>query len=427
MKKEDFKVGCWYTSTAWVNTYAAKFSKALGFFNANESISKEGQHRFCHASFSGEYNTYKEVKIEEIQKYLPPTHPDLRPHYLECIKDNEYDNGANGIGKIFEVKEWLTSNTVYLKETQCSVSASRFKPSTKEAFEAQKKEKDLDPFPEKGYCLDMSQRVTDLLTLKGKTHSTDVPKGNQNAILWGKSIWWKGTISHAKSEGFTEFSFPSLTPPSVPVVDTPIQYFKEGDTVFISNRSKHYNQGIDEQGIKQPGKILEISEQYYKVQWSAKSRAYYRREDLISEKEREKETVNSFSIPFEEKSFVYINSSSDLYAQGIDPITRDKMKGVIEKLLPTSSEFRYKVRWESGTTNYYRKKDLVPSKTLFITDYLEFTEKTKNINATKAEKSTLETLKTIIPKTNTSTLLVEPVHSTKIPLSTKKKNKYFNL
>lgn len=68
------------------------------------------------------------------------------PEYVECIEENVYDYGTNVIGKIYKVFGVTPNhiNPYYLIEyggiKYLSVSKHRFKPSTKEAYEAQFKQ-----------------------------------------------------------------------------------------------------------------------------------------------------------------------------------------------------------------------------------------------------------------------------------------------
>lgn len=432
MKKEDFKVGHWYTSSQWVTTTAAKFASFHNHFNPSERINSDGIHSFTSNSLAGNLISFLEVPIDSIWKYLPKNHPDLEPLYLECIKDNEYDNGANGIGKIFEVKTWITKNTVQLKGISSPVSASRFKFSTKEAFEAQENKKgQIKDFPIEGYCTDMSQKMIAFISSKGRGVGAHVEQDKQKALVWNKDVWWKGTISFAESSGYVKFPSPFLSSPPSLVEHT--THFKKGDTVFISNKSSFYKQGVDEHGIKQPGVIVETPLQNsfntYSVRWShSKIRAFYNDIDLISEEERRKEEETYLSLKkFKEKDIVFINSKSELVQQGMQDGV--KMVGVISFVRdPSVIEFNHSVRWSNGISNLYRLCDLISLK-----EYEYESEKKVEKEfpffghfITKEEKTTLETLQKTIPKIEL-TLLVEPVHSTRIPLSTKKKSKYFNI
>src|SRR5690606_13459236 len=63
------------------------------------------------------------------------------PEYVECITDQRSFYGNFGeLGKIYKVKCWNFNETDCLLEgtTSGSTDRSRFKPSTKEAYEEQK-------------------------------------------------------------------------------------------------------------------------------------------------------------------------------------------------------------------------------------------------------------------------------------------------
>jgi len=439
MKKEDFKVGHWYTSSQWVSTSAAKFDSFTSHFNPSERINSDGIHSFTSNSLSGDLISFLEVPVDSIWKYLPKNHPDLEPLYLECIKDNSYDNGANGIGKIFEVKTWLSKNTVQLKGASSSVSASRFKFSTKEAFEAQENRKGqskdiVENFPTEGYCTDMSQEMIDFISSKGRGTGAHVEKEKQRALVWNKDVWWKGTISFAESHSYVKFPSPFLSPtPSVPSAKHTTR-FKKGDTVFISNKSSYYKQGIDRHGIKQPGEIVSTpfssSSSPYMVSWkNLEGTHFYSDIDLISEEERRKEEETYLSLKkFKEKDVVFINSESELVNQGMQ--NGVKMVGVVSLVRDPSlaGDFNHSVRWSNGASNLYRLCDLISLKEYEYESEVKVGKESPFFGPfmTKEEKTTLETLQKTIPKIEL-TLLVEPVHSTKVPLSTKKKSKYFNI
>ena len=79
-----------------------------------------------------------------ISRFLKPkkamkNQEDKIPEYVECIKELPHYNVYGELGKIYKVLYWNSSTTdcMLVGTTSGSTSKKRFKPSTKEAYEAQ--------------------------------------------------------------------------------------------------------------------------------------------------------------------------------------------------------------------------------------------------------------------------------------------------
>jgi hypothetical protein len=153
MEKEDFIIGKWYTSSRWSAILAAKFSgfvRADGFFGFSEEISGPKKQFYQVDSFTTtdqrRWETFREVSLVELAKYLPPTHPDLKvlyPEYVKCVNPSTFPTLASGaiVGKVYKVVGRASSypnSDYYLEgETKGSASSLRFIPATFEEYQAQ--------------------------------------------------------------------------------------------------------------------------------------------------------------------------------------------------------------------------------------------------------------------------------------------------
>ena len=156
----QFEVGKWYKIN---NSWYAKF-KAINnneeYWRFSEKITNSKLHVYQENQFSN----WKDITItllidlSEIQPYLPDNHPDkiikqetnIIPKYVECIKSN--NNNEFTVGKIYSIKDGrLTTNYNYHCESNLHPNLKNyynnydFKPSTKEAYEAQFSETPLTP------------------------------------------------------------------------------------------------------------------------------------------------------------------------------------------------------------------------------------------------------------------------------------------
>jgi hypothetical protein len=91
MNKEDFVVGKWYVSSKWSCFRFAKFKKInlSGYFVYSEKLYLEGKYEQTEDSTTTDHqdwNTFREVPIEELRKYLPSDHPDLQEKKKEFVK-----------------------------------------------------------------------------------------------------------------------------------------------------------------------------------------------------------------------------------------------------------------------------------------------------------------------------------------------------
>ena len=79
--------------------------------------------------------------IHQLHTYLSimKNQKEKLPEYVECIKEQPQYNNYGELGKIYKVLDWNCSITdcVLVGTTSGSTSKKRFKPSTKEAYEAQ--------------------------------------------------------------------------------------------------------------------------------------------------------------------------------------------------------------------------------------------------------------------------------------------------
>ena len=79
--------------------------------------------------------------IHQLQTYLNimKNQKEKIPEYVECIKENPHYNVYGELGKIYKVLDWNSSITDCMLKgtTSGSTDKTRFKPSTKEAYDAQ--------------------------------------------------------------------------------------------------------------------------------------------------------------------------------------------------------------------------------------------------------------------------------------------------
>ena len=134
--KQNFIVGKWYKYKGWYIKYK---ETVRGYFTASEQITDDKKYTKTNGSF-GEAD-YEKVLLEdlsEIQQYLPDGHPDKTqsiPEYVECISK---DFSAIHLGTIYKLESRSSSDSYYLKDVNMgSYSSHHFKPSTKEAYDAQ--------------------------------------------------------------------------------------------------------------------------------------------------------------------------------------------------------------------------------------------------------------------------------------------------
>jgi len=156
-----FEVGKWYK----YNNYIGKFAgEKDGLFTVSEYIhnNKFNDVKDYHNKW-GKIDDYQKILLEdlsEIQEWLPDGHVDkikteIIPEYVECIKRTNIDN-YNHLGKIYKV-EYYNPYTGEIKILGKQISSiffgekslihrnnTDYKPSTKEAYEAQNKPKQLN-------------------------------------------------------------------------------------------------------------------------------------------------------------------------------------------------------------------------------------------------------------------------------------------
>ena len=159
--KSKFEVGKWYK----YNNYIGKFAgEKDGLFTVSEYIhnNKFNDVKDYHNKW-GKIDDYQKILLEdlsEIQEWLPDGHVDkikteIIPEYVECIKRTNIDN-YNHLGKIYKV-EYYNPYTGEIKILGKQISSiffgekslihrnnTDYKPSTKEAYEAQNKPKQLN-------------------------------------------------------------------------------------------------------------------------------------------------------------------------------------------------------------------------------------------------------------------------------------------
>jgi hypothetical protein len=160
MKKEDFIIGKWYVSTKWSNFIATKFKgfNYEGQYTFSEVIrGKTSSHEY-YSSYTAtdhqEWNTFKEIPLAEITKYLPVGHADLNlssPEYVICINSNGLsDYKDNHIYK-------LNNGKIEGGAALWRFNTHRFVQTTKEAYDAQESKLKpvtiVSPNPEYEKCI----------------------------------------------------------------------------------------------------------------------------------------------------------------------------------------------------------------------------------------------------------------------------------
>lgn len=145
LKEKDtlkFEVGKWYRRDT--GTYV-KFLR-LNYKEILNSNRKYKKILSSMGSINNGVNTYTLLTdLSEIQQYLPDGHPDkfktdVIPEYVECIKKISNQN-VGDIEKTSELPKWVKGWS--LKKTFWDSYIQYYKPSTKEAYEAQNKPKSL--------------------------------------------------------------------------------------------------------------------------------------------------------------------------------------------------------------------------------------------------------------------------------------------
>ena len=183
--KSKFEVGKWYK----YNNYIGKFAgEKDGLFTVSEYIhnNKFNDVKDYHNKW-GKIDDYQKILLEdlsEIQEWLPDGHVDkikteVIPEYVECIKGTNTDN-YNHLGKIYKVEYYnpytgeikilgkQISSIFFGEKSLVDINRTDYKPSTKEAYEAQNKPKQpINEEEEKGWIPQVGDWVV-LISGEGK-------------------------------------------------------------------------------------------------------------------------------------------------------------------------------------------------------------------------------------------------------------------
>jgi hypothetical protein len=167
--KPKFEVGKWYkffwkwNKTWYYGKFLSETDDCISFKYWTEISDKGFSNSQSNPSVEKvEVDGISEADLSEIQQYLPANHPDLIkpkevvPEYVECIKGG----GTITIGKILKVKEW-TSHSYFKSECGLEPFKDLFKPSTKEAYDAQFKPKEEIMFKKDDYIVFTSGSYAD--------------------------------------------------------------------------------------------------------------------------------------------------------------------------------------------------------------------------------------------------------------------------
>lgn len=155
----------------------------------------------------------------EIQEFLPPNHPDLIikeiiPEYVECIKGDSTED-FNHLGKIYKVEYYnpYTGGIKILGEQINSIffgekslipkNNTDYKPSTKEAYEAQNKSKQLTGYnllPNEIYVTDDPTDYIFKTSETSKGYSHYICKFKCFYSILNKDYIWRGNLRLATKE-----------------------------------------------------------------------------------------------------------------------------------------------------------------------------------------------------------------------------------
>lgn len=148
--KNEFEIGTWYyckSGFEWYFKYVKEDSNKVEFYDYIDIDLKEfGKNNYLCCLTKKEIKNIRKVELSEIQEYLPEGHIDKEviPEYVECIKE---DSGIK-IGEIYRIKKekgytYCDMVVYYLDINESPYFQSYFKPSTKEAYDAQNNQKSI--------------------------------------------------------------------------------------------------------------------------------------------------------------------------------------------------------------------------------------------------------------------------------------------